>query len=231
MLKASFVIAVYNGAAYLAETLDACLRQNVKKVEVIVVNDGSKDSTKDVIDFYAKQDKRVKPVHLGENVGRSLARNEGIRRATSDIILISDGDDIPNLNRAKKTLSFFEDNPSVDILYGGFWVMDELGNVQGEVEAKQFDYDRMVKHPQLFFEIGHSSMAFRKRVFDKILYTDGEYSRNAIDDWKLQIDAHKAGFKYGFIKSPLYYYRYIPKPRDEKKIMELKRQCLGGAQN
>jgi len=226
MPKASIVIAVYNGAAYLAETLEACVRQNVRKIEIVVVDDGSTDSTKTIINYYAKQDKRIVPVFLERNVGRSLARNEGIKKASSDIILISDGDDIPNLSRVKKTLEFFNDNPDVDILYGSFWIIDELGQVQGKVEAKPFSYERMKSHPAMFFEIGHSSMAFRKKVFEKVQYTDGDFSRNAIDDWKFQVDAHKAGFKFGTIKAPVFYYRYVYKPRDEKKILELKQSCV-----
>jgi len=223
---ASFVIPVYNGAAWLAETLDACQRQTVKKIEIVVVDDCSTDSTKKVIEYFAKNDKRIVPIYFAENKGRSSARNAGINAAQSDIILTNDADDIPNLNRVKKTTQFLDANPDVDVVYGGFWVLDPINQVQGEVKAEPFNYQRMLNSSGLFFHIGHSTMAFRKKVFEKVQYVNGDFSKHGIDDWRLQLELHRAGFKYGLINAPLVYYRYIPKKRDEETILALKKSVI-----
>ena len=222
--KASFVVPVYNGQAFLAETINSCLGQSEKNIEVIIVNDGSTDNTKALIEHYQRKDPRVKSVTFLTNKGRSIARNAGIQQIESDVILALDADDISHEMRVSHTLNYFKKNPGIDIMYGRFYVMDDKGNTGGFIKAEPFDVEKL-KREKLAY-IGHSSMAFRKKVFDVVKYTDGEFSRNAIDDWKFQVDAYKAGFKFGSLDKPLMTYRYIQKERDEKKIMELKESCL-----
>ena len=221
---ASFVIPVKDGAAYLAEAVDSCLRQTRKRIEVVLVDDGSTDSTSTIIDHFKAKDGRVRSARFDECRGRSLARNAGIDMALSDVILTLDADDIAKETRAADTLNFFKKNPTVDIVYGQFQIIDELGRVEGYCDAAPFDWEKL-KETKLAF-IGHSTMAFRKSVFEKVQYTDGPYSANGIDDWRFQVDAYKAGFKFGAVKRFLSQYRWIPKPRDEKKILELKNICL-----
>jgi glycosyltransferase involved in cell wall biosynthesis len=230
---ASFVIPVHNGQAYLAETLDSCLNQKENKIDIVVVNDGSDDGTQKIIDFFCKKDSRIIPIRLANNIGRSEARNTGIRAATTDILMMMDADDIAMPNRASDTISFFKRNPGIDITYGNFILMNEAGLRMandagaplGPVGGDMFSYKRVKETG--FTYIGHSTMSFRRRVVDKINYTNGDYCKNAIDDWKFQIDAYKKKFKFAPIpKNILCHYRVIHKERDEQKIKELKDACL-----
>jgi glycosyltransferase involved in cell wall biosynthesis len=226
-IKASFVIPVFNGQAFLAQTLESCLRQTEKRIEVVVVDDGSTDGTKRIIDHYAARDSRVVPVFLGINRGRSYARNEGIKIANGDIVLALDADDIASDGRVAHTLNYLKKNPTVDIVYGQFSLLDPLGRFQDGYDAMPFDFERV--KTDKFTYICHSTMAFKKSVFDKVQYENGEYSQRGIEDWRFQVEAFKAGFKFGAIKKVLGAYRYIPKERDEKRILELKDQCLANA--
>ena len=88
----SIIVPAYNIEAYLARTLDSVLAQTYQNIEVIVVNDGSKDGTGAVIDRYAAQDHRVKAIHK-ENGGVTSARFRGVAEATGDWIGFVDGDD------------------------------------------------------------------------------------------------------------------------------------------
>lgn len=88
----SIIIPAYNIETYLARTLDSVLAQTYQNIEVIVVNDGSKDGTGAVIDRYAAQDHRVKAIHK-ENGGVTSARLRGVAEATGDWIGFVDGDD------------------------------------------------------------------------------------------------------------------------------------------
>ena len=88
----SIIIPAYNIETYLARTLDSVLAQTYRNIEVIVVNDGSKDGTGAVIDRYAAQDHRVKAIHK-ENGGVTSARLRGVAEATGDWIGFVDGDD------------------------------------------------------------------------------------------------------------------------------------------
>lgn len=204
--RASFVIPAYNVQSWIAETLDACLKQTIKQIEVIVVNDGSTDHTGEIIDGIAKEDDRVIPVHLEKNVGRSEARNIGNKKASSDIILVCDADDKPTHNRVKDTLACFQIKKP-DLVYGGFVTMDSLGNMKKRFAPEPFSRERSIKMKTHF--ICHSTLAYRKGVTLNVQYSSEEFSKLGIDDWKFIWDCHLKGYKFAYVKSPLCYYRMV----------------------
>ncbi len=89
-LPVSVVIPAYNYAHFLREAVDSVLNQTHPRVELIVVNDGSTDHTKDILDSYGD---RIVAVHQ-QNQGLSAARNTGIRTASHDFIAFLDADDV-----------------------------------------------------------------------------------------------------------------------------------------
>ena len=89
----SVVIPAYNIAQYLPATLDSILAQTHENLEIIVVNDGSKDGTGSVIDRYAAMDHRIRAIHK-ENGGVTSARLRGLDEATGEWIGFVDGDDL-----------------------------------------------------------------------------------------------------------------------------------------
>ena len=91
-MRLSIIIPVYNTEKYLDRCLQSVLSSTYKDIEVIAVNDGSKDNSGHVLDEYAKIDNRLKVFHI-ENGGVSNARNVGIRNATGDYITFVDSDD------------------------------------------------------------------------------------------------------------------------------------------
>ena len=88
----SIIIPAFNIEQYISRCLDSLINQSYKNIEVIVVNDGSTDSTGDIIDSYVKKDNRIKVIHK-KNEGVSIARNTGIHLAKGDYIGFVDGDD------------------------------------------------------------------------------------------------------------------------------------------
>ena len=91
--KISIIVPAYNIEAYLARTLDSILAQTHENIEVVVVNDGSRDGTAAVMDRYAALDRRVKAIHK-ENGGVTSARLRGVAEATGQWIGFVDGDDL-----------------------------------------------------------------------------------------------------------------------------------------
>lgn len=91
-IKISIIIPVYNIAEYLPRCLDSVLVQTHKNLEIIVVDDGSIDSSKDVINAYSEKDSRIVAI-FKENSGVSDTRNKGLEIATGDYIGFVDGDD------------------------------------------------------------------------------------------------------------------------------------------
>ncbi|MCQ2522738.1 MAG: glycosyltransferase [Lachnospiraceae bacterium] len=90
--KISIVVPVYNVEKYLDNTITHILNQTYKNLEVILVDDGSTDSSGQIIDKYASMDSRIVPVHK-PNGGSSTARNKGIELASGDYIGFLDADD------------------------------------------------------------------------------------------------------------------------------------------
>lgn len=92
-MKISVIVPSYNAEKYIAETLDCLLAQTLGDIEIIAVNDGSTDSTPDIIDAYAAKDCRVIRVDQ-PNGGVSSARNNGLERARGEYVLFLDSDDL-----------------------------------------------------------------------------------------------------------------------------------------
>lgn len=88
----SVLVAVYNVEEYLIRCLESVISQTYKDLEIVLVDDGSTDSSGSICEEYADRDDRIKVIHQ-ENEGLSSARNAGLRAATGDYILMIDGDD------------------------------------------------------------------------------------------------------------------------------------------
>lgn len=88
----SIIVPAYNNAAWLPRCLDSLLAQTYENLEVIVVNDGSTDDTKAVLDAYGADNSRVRAIHK-ENGGVTSARLRGVQEATGTWIGFTDGDD------------------------------------------------------------------------------------------------------------------------------------------
>lgn len=88
----SIIVPAFNIENYISRCLENLINQNYKNIEIIVVDDGSKDKTGEIIDRYVQKDSRIKVIHK-KNEGVSIARNTGIDIAKGDYIGFVDGDD------------------------------------------------------------------------------------------------------------------------------------------
>lgn len=92
-MKVSVIMPVYNSELYLRESIESVLRQTLEQFELICVDDGSRDSSKEIVREYAKKDDRVKLVE-GAHKGGGAARNVGITYASGEYLTFLDSDDI-----------------------------------------------------------------------------------------------------------------------------------------
>ncbi len=88
----SVVVPVYNVERYLNECIESILNQSFRDFELILVDDGAKDSSGEICDVYAEKDNRVKVIHK-ENGGQSTARNRGVQEAQGKYVIFLDSDD------------------------------------------------------------------------------------------------------------------------------------------
>ncbi len=95
--KISIIVPAYNVENYVGECIESLIAQTYKNLEVIIVDDGSKDNTGKIIDQYAEKDKRILVVHQ-KNGGLPHARNTGLQYASGDYIMFLDSDDWLDMN-------------------------------------------------------------------------------------------------------------------------------------
>lgn len=224
--RVSFVIPVYNGDAYLRETLDSCLDQSVKQLEVIVVNDASTDGTRELLDYYQKKDLRVRPIHLKKNGGSAKARNIGNKQAEGDYILVLDGDDKATRNRAKDTIDCFKAKKT-DLVYGGFVTIDTFGNMERRFAPEPFMREKSIKYKT--HQICHSTVAYRNGLTLNVQYVE-DHAKLAMEDFSFIWNAHAKGYKFAYVKAPLCYYRITEgsqsKGRNEEEVRKVKDQFV-----
>ncbi len=115
-LLISVIVPVYGVERFLGECLDSILAQSHRELQVILVDDGSADSSPEICDKYALSDSRVKVIHQ-PNGGVSRARNVGISHATGEYILFVDADDtLGNSEGIAHAAKILSQNPKIDVL-------------------------------------------------------------------------------------------------------------------
>jgi teichuronic acid biosynthesis glycosyltransferase TuaG len=119
----SVIIPTYNRKEKALRAIKSVLEQDIKKLEVLVIDDGSTDGTSEYLN---EQGLPIKVISK-ENGGVSSARNLGIKSATGNYIAFLDSDDIWLPNKLNKQIKFFKDNPDVCLVY-----TDQYLNIDGK---------------------------------------------------------------------------------------------------
>lgn len=147
----SIIIPVYNSEEYIAKTLESCISQTYKNIEIIVVNDGSTDTSCDVINAYLKKDARVFALQQ-QNKGVVVARNIGISCSKGEWIVFLDSDDtLPS--DAIELLVKETCNDIVQIVIGNYEVVDDNGVVLRRSILRSGTYsDKSLAIEKLLFE-------------------------------------------------------------------------------
>ena len=135
--KVSVIVPVYNVEKYIGKCLDSILAQTMKEIEIICVDDCSKDNSIVQVEKYARKDARVKILHHKTNQGLSAARNTGIKKAAGEYILFVDSDD-------------YIDEHMVEEMYD---------------KAERTDSDVVISNINLFFNDTEETQVFRNSLF------------------------------------------------------------------
>lgn len=123
--KISIIVPIYNAEKYVAETINSLTNQTLKDIEIILVNDGSKDNSKEICENYAKQDERIVVINK-ENGGLADARNAGMKIATGKYIMFLDADDLFLEDTCEHMYNMIE-RTKADYVIGNYQMMDEDG--------------------------------------------------------------------------------------------------------
>lgn len=157
----SIIIPNYNGARYIAATLDSCLAQSYPHWEALVIDDGSSDESQLIIESYARNDSRIVPTFFPRNQGVSYARNYALTQAKGRFIAFLDADDIWESHKLEVQVRTMLDK-SIALSYGGYRVINECGVVLGDfLPRARITYNDMLKTCQ----IGNSTAMYdREKV-------------------------------------------------------------------
>jgi len=171
----SIIIPVYNGEDYVEIALNSAFNQTYNNIEIIVVNDGSTDSTDDILQQYCDKIIYIKK----ENGGVSSALNAGIKKAKGDFISWLSHDDVYFPNKVEKQISFLQTLPSQNrfntILYSNYSVIDENSKKIGDTYFEKKYFIERLNSPYfpLFNGAIHGcSLLIPRKCFEDIGYFD-----------------------------------------------------------
>lgn len=148
----SVIIPVFNVAQYLPQCLDSVLKQTYKRLEIIVIDDGSTDSSNQICDEYKKKDCRIKTIHQ-KNGGVPVARNAGLDVATGNFITFIDSDDWVDSNWIETQLDAILQH-NADVAVCAFDCVYKNARTQGKTELPRYLLTEYEDKKNLAFGVG-----------------------------------------------------------------------------
>lgn len=161
----SVILPVYNAEKYLKESMDSILSQTISDFEFIIINDGSKDKSADIIKSYS--DARIVYIEQ-QNMGLANTLNKALGIAKGKYIARQDNDDVSHKDRFKKQIEFLEKNPTIALV--GTWarIIDEQGNDTGRSHKHVCNSDYLKLELVFDNPFVHSSIMAKKDCLLKV---------------------------------------------------------------
>lgn len=149
-LRISVIIPVYNVEKYIEKCIRSVCGQTYKNLEIILVDDCSKDMSGEICDDYVKQDTRIKVIHQPENMGLAWTRNMGMAQATGEYYLFVDSDDRIEETLCEQAISALRNSEkNVDTAHWGYYCVDEEGKILTEVDPILYPKEKILQ-PEIF---------------------------------------------------------------------------------
>lgn len=203
MAKYSFIVPVYNVEKYLIRCLDSILNQTYQNFEVIIVDDGSTDSSGSIVDIYKKKYPEQIIVEHQYNKGLGGARNTGIALAKGQYLLMVDSDDYIS-HRMLETIEQYLNKYDNDILIFDFVIEEEDGRQQVEHLHETTGYVQITQRQFLLETPSAWNKVYKASLFKNtdLRYPERIYYEDVAMSPCLAIYASNIGI----INVPLYYY-------------------------
>ena len=185
MEKVSVIIPTYNREKVIERSIRSVLNQTYKNIELIVVDDGSKDNTEKIVKSI--NDERI-IYYKQENGGASKARNAGVLLATADYIAFHDSDDAWREDKLEKQMAYMKEHPEYGMVYcdylmhkmdGKKYIVPAKVNIIGELEGDMF-LTLLINNT-----IGTPTMLIKKELFLEVGGFD--VSLSCLEDWDFAI--------------------------------------------
>jgi glycosyltransferase involved in cell wall biosynthesis len=191
----------YNSAKYLPEAIESILQQTFSDFEVIAVNDGSKDETKEILERYSSSDSRVHIFNLPHNVGDTKALKHGLLMSRREYLARMDADDVCLPTRFELQVRYLDEHPNIWILGTRFWSMDENLKKVNWDNTVPIDPDDVKRTLLEHCCIGHSTVMMRRKLIQMIGGYNEDDRFKVIEDYELWLRASR---KFGIVNLPDY---------------------------
>ena len=232
-LKVSIIVPVYNTEKYLRQCIDSILAQTYTDLEIILVDDGSLDSSGAICDEYAAKDSRVRVFHI-ENGGVSNARNYALDRATGEYVMFVDADDLVKPEYVDR-MTNAAINMSAELavcrfMHGGRYTLNDFYAIRNaekvnikKINLSDYRWTGNYAHHEVWCSI-----------FDADLIRDLRFSTQLYigEDTVFFAQVLKKAGSILFVDEQLYYYRYnesslMNRKFQDKNLTEIKaRECI-----
>lgn len=205
----SVIVPVYNAKDYIRRCVDSILNQEYGDFELLLMNDGSSDGSKEICDAYAAADGRVRVVHK-ENTGVSDTRNQAIARARGKYLQFADSDDWLTPDATKLMVRAAEEN-NCDMVISDFYrVVGERVSQKGDIEedgvlSQEEFAGHMMENPADFYYGVLWNKLYKRELVEKYhLRMDAEISW--CEDFMFNLEYIRHAEKIYALHAPVYYY-------------------------
>ena len=204
----SIIMTSYNHEKFISIAIKSVLNQTIVDLELIIVDDASKDNSKQIINEYRTKDGRIKTVFHGENRGISKTLNEGIEKAEGKYIAFIGSDDVWHKDKLQKQIGMLEKNEDL-VVWSEGEIIDANGNPTGELFTQKQWASKKKKSGNIFEIlllgnfIFHSSAILKKINAKDIRFNE---ALKYLNDHQYWVDLAKK-YEYFFISEPLTMYR------------------------
>jgi len=203
----SVIMPSYNHERFIAEAVDSVLEQTVEDFELIIIDDGSSDNSKEVIESYRARDTRIRVLFNDNNQGISRTMNRGLKEAAGEFMAFISSDDIWYAGKLETQLAILRKEPNV-VLYADLTKIDSEGRLlDGEdTNAARLSKCRTGNILQDLLKgniIPGQTIMFKRRNIDGIKYDE---RLRYLNDWKFVLELAKK-WEFCYMPQPLAKYR------------------------
>ena len=180
MPAVSIVMACYNGMPFLPAAIESIRTQTFSDWELIVVNDGSTDDSRECLSSFAAIDSRIRILDQA-NQGQQVAADHGIRSAQAELIARMDADDICEPHRLQKQIQFLQRHPDIGLVGGQICRLGSRGaGLRSKLPTEHHGIRRMLLRNH--HAMCNPTVMFRKELYELV---GGYWEHNIAEDWDL----------------------------------------------
>ncbi len=212
----SVIIPAFNAQEYLTEAVNSIKQQTYNNLEILIIDDGSTDSTHDVAQKLALSDSRITLYTNEENQYIARTRNRGISLCKGKYIVWQDADDISYPERISHQVAFMEEHPDVGIC-GGYL---QSFNLNGDLDIRTYAADDAVLRKNIFrfSPVAQPAAIVRKECFDKVGLFDESFPPAEDLDMSFRIGQY---FKFANLQEIVIRYREHEKSNTLEKMSRM----------